>query len=353
VLLVGAVTAAIGCHREGPGVQTGQTPRTQGHRLVRHIVCPQGEGVVFWTDSRVASLSRLFAWSEEEGLRELASSRSAIACAAIAGRPGVAFYTERESGRVRAVALGQPGSAAELDTHFVRPELAAGSPVEDEAAVVWKALDGSDHVTVLRWSSGGGLDVRLARKLGRVRSLAWTRDGRSLVVSELRADWVSRLSLLSAIDGAQRTVTEVKGNLVYLVPSPAGDDVLALRADPDLPGEAAYAVLLVDLSTGESKVVLSGPDVPRSVPSWSPNGDEIVFSASGKGRWRPKGRAFRFNIATGEATPLSLGANDLFRISFLSGTRFVLDRGPTGRRELWWFDAGVEGSGVRIWPEID
>jgi len=182
----------------------------------------------------------------------------------------------------------------------------AWSPDGSRIAFVRK-LPGTDSAEYCLVPAGGGSVTTLTSAFPlsfKTPSLAWTRDGRQLVVEDLgRSDQPSRLHLLS-LDGKQRRLltaaVEEPGDIAPAV-SPDGKLLAFLRGV-----RHGFELRVMPATGGEPKEIMRrDSNVAPGGIAWTPDSRAIVYRASTGGLWKVP-------LDGGDPERLGVGSSDAY-----------------------------------------
>jgi dipeptidyl aminopeptidase/acylaminoacyl peptidase len=231
----------------------------------------------------------------------------------------------------------------------------------DGQHLAWIGPDSrSSDGTALQLAAGGGksapTQVSLPEAIsGSMSELAWSRDGRQLLVVARTGDGVPSLYILPAAGGPARIVARIPGAIHAPQFSPDGSRIAVLYSSPSEqangPTQATprdtgvmdthidrQHLAIVDVATGKM-TTLTKPDLYIYEFNWSPNGKEFVVSAatgSGNNNWWVA-RLDGIDATTGAAREIAKPAVQIAQprwspdggqIAFIGG--LMSDQGSTG-----------------------
>ena len=181
-----------------------------------------------------------------------------------------------------------------------------GSDSSDGAAqVVFQSdRDGGDDIYIMRQD---GSDVRrLTDEPGRDYEPDSSPDGETLVfVSDRSGDGGTQLYLMG-IDGSDvrpLTFSANKGEAVvddYPHWSPSGDQIVFQRTT-SIEGDTDADIWLIDVESGEEVQLTDTPDSWESTPSFSADGESVLFESDRDGDFE----IYRLDLASREVTQLT------------------------------------------------
>jgi serine/threonine protein kinase/Tol biopolymer transport system component len=241
-----------------------------------------------------------------------------------------------------------PGAPLRLTTDPAEDLSPAWSP--DGRWIAFMRFPPSGPAAVFRIPALGGPERKLA-EVNPTRELhhsylAWTRDGKWLVVSEgRRGSEPAGLFLISIETGERRRLTS--GSSVSPALSPDGRQVAFIRVF----GMSVSDVYLVDLSEdlrplGEPKR-LTFLNQRVASPVWTPDGREIVFSSGGHLSQR---RLWRIAAAGGPARPEPVG-EDSTTLAVSRNSRRLAYAREFWDSDIWRID--LRGPGEPAGPPVN
>ncbi len=157
-----------------------------------------------------------------------------------------------------------------------------------ECAPDGKLIATGTHDKVVLWNAADQKVFKeLTSKLGRVRSLAFSADGKQLL-----AGGYQKVVIFGLANGTSRVLSGHRGFVTSLIPVAGGQQLLSSSEDG--------TVRQWDLSSGESKVLVKEAEDPIMGLALSPDGKRIATASGDETRPTRPGPIKVYDLATGE-----------------------------------------------------
>jgi serine/threonine protein kinase/Tol biopolymer transport system component len=269
--------------------------------------------------------------------RELTFRRGALIAARFAPDPRSAIYSASWEGIPESVFISSPNSTESRELGLPQTEVMAVSSSGQMAVLRnFRISDNAfSHTGTLAQLSVGADAPR--DLLDGVESADWAPDGASLAVVHI-ANGKGRVEFPIG-----KVLYETAGWVSNLRFSPKGDHLAFL--DHPLMGDDGGSASVIDIATGK-KTDLTQRWASAGGLAWSPNGDEIWFTATATGFSRSllgvtlSGKVRELLSSPGALTLHDVGANGRALISrdALRAGAFGLGPGETKERDMSWQD---------------
>jgi Tol biopolymer transport system component len=200
-------------------------------------------------------------------------------------------YSAREAGRVSAYHLFVRDLPAGAPKQLTRGEESDVGPVwsPDGGTLAFERI-GDRTVEYIAIPADGGPERRIA-EFGPAADVgnpppgvAWTPDGKSLVVMQTNEGKQPALAVVTSEGGAVQTITSPpegsEGDSTPAV-SPAGDTIAFVRATPNDGGD----LWVCDLKGANPRRVTFDDRAIRGI-AWTRDGQELIYSSNRVGGWR-------------------------------------------------------------------
>jgi len=246
---------------------------------------------------------------------------------------------------------------------------------------------GYRHIFVI--PSEGGTPRQVSRGDFNYRTPVWSRDGRALyVVSNQSPDWEyqpteSEIYRLDLASGKVSALTDRRGPDHSPALSPDGKQLAYVGHDDTGKGHQVTQLSVLDLASGQSRVLTAELDYPAAQPRWDRNGRGIFFSYERHGRghlaWIPAtggridtlsddmggtsiGRPYTGGSFSVAGDHIAYTRDSLYRPAELAIIQRggkprvltdlnadVLNHKQLGEVEEFWFKSSADGLDVQAW----
>jgi Tol biopolymer transport system component len=155
------------------------------------------------------------------------------------------------------------------------------SPDSRFVAYGWSALDGQFEIRVIDLDGTRPRVLLRSASIEYAAPIEWSRDGKSILVTQARSDHSTQLALVSIDDGAVRIVKDMSAvGPQYASISPDGEFVVY---DAPQRESAAARDIFIERSDGSEERRLVGHDANDAQPVWTPDGRAVLFTSDRSG----------------------------------------------------------------------
>ncbi len=260
VVSVDLATGARTVHASGPGLKV--SPQFIGPDRIAYLIKARNSGTLAFTSAKESAPDDRAnpAWSRD-GQRVVYQAGQLETMHHYANTPGRRLH----------------GIVAEPGFELVH---ASGWPAvspDGRTLVVSERTPSADRMALVLWDVDGTNPRRVYQDDVTVMGLEWSRDGRWLTFGAgsfflNRSRQPAEIMIMKADGSGVRAVTAGPGNAGFPSWSPDGNEIVYRYWTGNESGEG---LRIVDVATGDSRVLTTEYD---TLPFWSPKGDVIMFT---------------------------------------------------------------------------
>ena len=259
IVSVDLATGERTVHASGPGLKV--SPQFIGPDRIAYVTKSRGSASLVFTGGET---------SDPQDLANPAWSPDGAQLVYHAGQMSTMHHYSNAPGRKLVGTVEDPGFELVFASGFP-----AVSP-DGRTLALSERSPSDDRMALVMWNTDGTHPRRVYRDENSVMGLEWSRDGRWLAFGAgsfftQRASQPARIMVIGPDGSGARAVTKGPGNAGFPSWSPDGTEIVFRFWT----GEGAEGLRIVDVATGESRVLTTDYD---TLPGWSPNGDQIIFS---------------------------------------------------------------------------